>query len=147
MILRMTPPVDGYTDGHSTDLWVTDDLVERAADGSVRILGRSFGRLRVNGRTVDRIRVEEALLQGPGVTEVFLLSRPRPLSREVEDLIACVAGSECHKTEVTRYCLKHLPPSCRPAAVVVFPKLPRNELGKIDHSLVRVEVDRRLGSC
>jgi acyl-coenzyme A synthetase/AMP-(fatty) acid ligase len=73
----LNAPMDGFTE----DGWFkTGDLVETAADGFLRIVGRSKEVINVGGQKVMPAEVESALLTAPGVEDCMVYGEANALT-------------------------------------------------------------------
>lgn len=124
----------------------TGDTVERAADGTVRILGRtSVDILKSGGYKLSAIELEELLRGHPAIAEVAVVGIPDEVWGQ--RVIACAIPRPGHpfEEEAIRAWVKERAAAYKvPRHVLPFEALPRNAMGKVvKPELVRV-VEARL---
>lgn len=113
-------------------LYRTGDLARWRDDGRLELAGRSDDQVNVRGHRVEPAETVAALHAIPGVREAAVL--PRPAGSTIE-LVAYVAGDGLGAADGQRLRQRlaaTLPGPLVPAAVVVLPRLPRLDGGKID---------------
>lgn len=109
----------------------TGDLATRAADGSLRIVGRrATDLIKSGGYKIGAGEVEDALLAHPAVVEAAVRGMPDPdLGERVTAWV--VRGGEVTAAELVDHVARALAPHKRPRVVHFVPELPRNEMGKV----------------
>lgn len=113
----------------------TGDLVARAPDGALRIVGRrSTDLIKCGGYKVGAGEVEAALLEHPGVREAAVVARPD--ADLGERIVAFVVLSDpgVLPQGLDDHVARLLSPHKRPRQVHVIDALPRNALGKVQKS-------------
>ncbi len=127
------------------DGWfATGDVAERAADGYVKLLGRtSVDILKSGGYKLSALEIEEALRESAAIAEVAVIGVPdASLGDRVVAAVVPAAGQAdaCTTERLRDHCKERLASYKIPREVVVVSELPRNALGKI----VKPELLRRL---
>lgn len=113
----------------------TGDTVARAADGYVRVLGRtSVDILKSGGYKLSALEIEEALREHSAVAEVAIVGVPD--ATWGESVVACVVpregrDEECSQETLRAFAKDRLAACKVPRRVVVMRELPRNALGKV----------------
>ncbi|MFW5875931.1 MAG: AMP-binding protein [Myxococcota bacterium] len=111
----------------------TGDLATRAADGSVRIVGRrATDLIKTGGYKVGAGEVEACLLEQPGVREVAVVGGPDGDlgERIVAFVVPADPGRPPAPEALTRAVAEALAPHKRPRDVRLVDELPRNAMGK-----------------
>lgn len=123
----------------------TGDVAERAAGGSLRMLGRtSVDILKSGGEKLSALEIEETLRENEAVAEVAVVGVPDPTwgDRVVAVVVPAPGREAACATEALRAWAKgRLAPYKVPREVVVMDALPRNAMGKV----VKAELVRALG--
>ena len=88
LYLRTKTQILGYineqSDRFTTDGWFkTGDLVEQAADGFIRIVGRNKELINVGGEKVLPNEVETILFQMPEVLDCYVFGQPNPITGQM----------------------------------------------------------------
>lgn len=122
-------PRPGPTDGW----FVTSDLGEMDADGSLTVLGRADDMFVSGGENVHPVRVESCLAACPGVADVAVTALPDLVWGD--RLVALVVGEAEPETVRQWGCLR-LASAERPREVLRVERLPRNLLGKLERALL-----------
>jgi malonyl-CoA/methylmalonyl-CoA synthetase len=109
----------------------TGDLATRAADGSIRIVGRrATDLIKSGGYKIGAGEIENAMLEHPAVGEVAVTGEPD--DDLGERIVAWVVrAGEASPEELARHVAALLAPHKRPRDVRFVAELPRNELGKV----------------
>jgi len=124
-------------DADGRRFWRSGDIVEVSVDGSTRHLGRVDDMVKVNGKRVEPGEVEAALGAVPGIRAAAVTARTLPSGRQ--QLIGHVeAESGTTARFVWDYLRKRLPEHLCPAVLVRHDRLPVNDRGKVDRSVLRV---------
>lgn len=109
----------------------TGDVVERDADGYVRIVGRkSVDIIKSGGFKISAREIEEALLLHPAVAEAAVVGLPDPTWGERIEA-AVVLRSAVEPEALIEHAAASLADYKKPRAVHVVDELPRNALGKL----------------
>jgi malonyl-CoA/methylmalonyl-CoA synthetase len=118
----------------------TGDVAERAADGPVRLLGRtSVDILKSGGYKISALEIEEALREHPSVAEVAVVGVPD--ERWGDRVVAVVVGrGRCDPEELRAFARARLASYKVPRDILVETELPRNAMGKV----LKPELTRRL---
>lgn len=128
-----------------TDGWFrTGDVVTRAPDGYVKIVGRrSTDIIKSGGFKISALEIEEVLREHPGVAEVAVVGVPD--ARWGERIAAAVvpgpAGLDDRST-LTAWVAERLADYKKPRQVAVFDTLPRNALGKVQKPKITARLRR-----
>ncbi len=110
----------------------TGDLVTRAADGAIRIVGRrSTDLIKCGGFKIGAGEVEAALLEHPSVREAAVVGRPDPDLGERVVAFVVLADPSQDVRGLEDHVAKLLSPHKRPREVHVVAALPRNAMGKV----------------
>ncbi|MER6910517.1 AMP-binding protein [Streptomyces sp. NPDC000594] len=115
------------------------DLVRRAGDGRITLVGRTDHQVKVRGVRVNTQEVEQVLLEHREVTEAAVVAVPDPLAGR---LLHCVVrrdpAGRLNSLDLRRHCAQRLPPAAIPSVIgIVDDPLPRTSTGKIDRAFVR----------
>jgi malonyl-CoA/methylmalonyl-CoA synthetase len=115
----------------------TGDLATRAADGSIRIVGRrASDLLKTGGFKVGAGEVEAALLEHASVAEAAVVGVPdEDLGEKIVAFV--VARSEIAPGALIDHVAALLAPHKRPREVRFVLELPRNAMGKVQKSKLR----------
>jgi len=65
------------------DLYLTDDLARRDADGYYWFVGRADDVIKSSGHLIGPFEVESALLEHPAVAEAAVIGKPDPVAGEL----------------------------------------------------------------
>jgi malonyl-CoA/methylmalonyl-CoA synthetase len=111
----------------------TGDLATRASDGNVRIVGRrSTDLIKTGGYRVGAGEVEGALLEHPAVAEVAVTGEPDDdLGERIVAWVVLAPGATASEQELAEHVALLLSSHKRPRAVRFVEALPRNEMGKV----------------
>ena len=131
-------------------LWVHGDWALLDDEGYWYLLGRSDDTLKVAGKRVGPAEVEAAAVAHPSVVEAAAIGIPDPLKGEAIVVLVVVRpgvrADAAFEAEVSDLVVRDLGKTCRPAAVVPVPDLPRTRSGKIMRRVARaafIEADPR----
>jgi fatty-acyl-CoA synthase len=129
---------DDATASAFVDGWLlTGDVAERDAEGNYRILGRLKDMIVSGGENVYPAEIESVLHEHPAVADAAVVGVPNERWGEV-----CVAFvvlvSAATEEELREHCLAHLARFKVPKSFHVVDELPRNAVGKIDKSALKV---------
>lgn len=117
-----------------SDGWFyTGDLATRAADGSIRILGRrSTDLLKTGGYRVGAGEIEACLLEHPTVREVAVVGLPDDdLGQRIAAFVVARPGTSPDADALIQQVAERLSPHKRPREVHFVDELPRNAMGKV----------------
>jgi acetyl-CoA synthetase len=122
-------------------LWIHGDWALVDDDGFWYLLGRSDDTLKIAGKRVGPAEVEAAAVAHPSVVEAAAIGIPDALKGESIVVLAIlrpgVAGGARVSAEISDLVVRDLGKTCRPAAVVAVPDLPRTRSGKIMRRVAR----------
>ena len=122
-------------------LWIHGDWALIDDDGFWYLLGRSDDTLKIAGKRVGPAEVEAAAVAHPSVVEAAAIGIPDALKGESIVVLAIlrpgVAGGPGVAAEISDLVVRDLGKTCRPAAVVAVPDLPRTRSGKIMRRVAR----------
>lgn len=113
--------------------WVaTGDVVERAADGTMRVLGRADDVILRAGRRIDPVSVEATLEDHPGVAGALLVPVASKVAGEV-DLLACCVGRDgpVGDADLRRWMVERVPAWAVPRRFEWVDALPRTHDGAL----------------
>jgi malonyl-CoA/methylmalonyl-CoA synthetase len=125
---------DDATRAAFVDGWFrTGDLATRAANGYIRIVGRSTTDLiKSGGYRIGAGEIEAALLEHPAVAEAAVAGRPDDdLGECVVAWVVRVPHKEATAAELSSHVATLLASHKRPREVRFVKALPRNALGKV----------------
>ena len=111
----------------------TGDLVREDGDGNYLFLGRRDHQVKSRGYRIELGDVEAALLGHPSVVECAVVAIPDPLVTN-RLRAAVVSSGALAVTELTRFCVRVLPPYMIPESFSVRDSLPKTSTGKIDRA-------------
>ncbi|MGP3919941.1 AMP-binding protein [Nonomuraea sp. 10N515B] len=125
-------------DGTPVRYFRTGDLVRRAADGRIFLVGRNDFQVKVRGVAVNTATVEQALLGHAEVREAAVVALPDEVAGH--RLVAAVRrdpGSTLNSLRLREDCARLLPTAAIPTVLgVTDDPLPRTSTGKIDRNAV-----------
>src|SRR5205807_7348474 len=115
-----------------------------ADDGFWYLLGRSDDTLKIAGKRVGPAEVEAAAVAHPAVVEAAAIGIPDTLKGEAIVVLAILRPGVAGETgvagvtaEIGELVVRDLGKTCRPAAVIAVPDLPRTRSGKIMRRVAR----------
>ncbi len=111
-------------------IYRTGDLVVRRGTGLVEFLGRVDSQLSVGGVRIEPAEIENTLTAIPGVSAAVVGLRGRDLLGWVESTL------DLTDTELKATIATSLPETHVPKRIVVLPRLPRTQNGKVDRRAV-----------
>ncbi|WP_373533581.1 class I adenylate-forming enzyme family protein [Vampirovibrio sp.] len=119
----------------------TGDLGHFDANGNLFISGGRIKDLIIKaGENIAPIRIEDVLYQHPAVMHAAVIGVPD--EKLGEDIVACIELKEeaaATEAELKKFCLAHLPAFMIPAAIRIYPELPKNQTGKVIKKQLRAE--------
>jgi acetyl-CoA synthetase len=122
-------------------LWIHGDWAHVDDDGFWYLLGRSDDTLKIAGKRVGPAEVEAAAVAHPLVVEAAAVGIPDALKGEAIVVLAMLRPGKTGGPELAReisdLVVRDLGKTCRPAAVVAVPDLPRTRSGKIMRRVAR----------
>ncbi len=133
----------------STDGWFrTGDVVTCSEDGYYRIVGRkSVDIIKSGGFKISAREIEEVLARHPTVVECAVVGLPDPKWGQRIAVAVVTRSSDPPDQQLRALALHaslHLADFKRPRALMIFDRLPRNALGKLQKHLI-VQRARRSG--
>jgi fatty-acyl-CoA synthase len=129
---------DDATAGAFRDGWLlTGDLAERDDEGNFRILGRLKDMIVSGGENVYPAEIESVLHEHPAVTDAAVVGVADERWGEVCAAFVVLA-SPVSEDELREHCLAHLARFKVPKSFHVVDELPRNSMGKIQKSELKV---------
>ena len=126
----------------SDGFFITGDLGMVDADGYVHIVGRNKDLIISGGFNVYPTEIERVLLELDTIEQVSVVGLPDDEWGEV--VVAVVIGA-ADWNDVQRLCNDKLAPYKRPRHLVHVSEFPRNAMGKVQKSKIRVSVQESLG--
>jgi acyl-coenzyme A synthetase/AMP-(fatty) acid ligase len=116
----------------------TGDLVEEAADGSYRFLGRRDDQIKSRGYRIELGDVEAALYGHPAVAECAVVAVPdEVITNRLEAYV--VLREEVSKPELLQSCAERIPAYMVPSDLRFAEALPRTSTGKVDRRALAAE--------
>jgi malonyl-CoA/methylmalonyl-CoA synthetase len=117
----------------------TGDTGVRAADGTIRLLGRtSVDILKSGGYKLSALEIEDVLRAHPAIAEVAVVGVADPVWGD--RVTACVVPRSGHAPtldELQAFAARALAPYKLPRALRLLSELPRNAMGKVQKSLLK----------
>ena len=128
------------------DLYLTEDLVRRDADGYYWFVGRADDVIKSAGHLIGPFEVESVLMEHPAVAEAGVIGIPDPTVGEVvKAFVALKPGfepTEALRRELIGHARKKLGAAVAPKMLDFKPSLPETRSGKIMRRLLKA---RELG--
>jgi D-alanine--poly(phosphoribitol) ligase subunit 1 len=123
--------------GHSR-VFRTGDMVQRQADGALRILGRTDLQVKIRGHRVDLQEIEAVLLEQEGIREAVTVTVDRGEgTRTLHSAVSLDPDLPLFdEQELLAALARRLPSPSVPLSIVVIPALPRTPSGKADRGKV-----------
>ena len=143
--VRSAVIADGYLrDGELIDFPVTGDGLRAhelgdsgtVADGELVLRGRTDDAVKIRGYLVDISEVTAALRALPGIDDAAVIARDaRSGGQELHGYAQVAPGGNPPSVAAMRALLAHrLPSWMQPAQLILLPRLPRTERGKVDRA-------------
>lgn len=116
----------------------TGDLVQEAADGHLKFLGRKDRQVKARGYRVELDEVENALSTHLDVEENAVYAVPDVEgSSRIEAAVIMRSGTRLVQDQLTRFLAELLPWYAVPTSIVELEEFPRTGSGKIDRRALR----------
>lgn len=114
--------------------FVSDDFAS-LEDGELTLHGRRSDWIDVKGLKVDPREVAAVIRELPPVDEVVVLGQPRPDGRcEVVRAVVASARPDLSYRDIVAWCRTRLSAHKIPRSVIIVPRIPRTERGKLDRA-------------
>ena len=135
-----------FVDSTAGQLYLTEDMVKRDADGYFWFVGRADDVIKSAGHLIGPFEVESALMEHAAVAEAGVIGKPDPVIGEtVKAFVSLKPGfeaSEALQRELLGHARKRLGPAVAPKEIDIVATLPRTRSGKIMRRLLKA---RELG--
>ena len=120
------------------------DIATRDADGHFHVHDRKKNMIISGAENIYPAEVERVLLTHPEIAEAAVVGRADPRWQEVP--VGCVVlrrGAHATAEEIEAHCLVELARYKVPRSYVFLDTLPRNAMGKVQHFLLREQLDAK----
>lgn len=121
------------------DSWFyTGDIGRMTREGVVFIEGRKDDMINVRGDKVWPREVEQVLEKNPKILDVAVIGIPSDYyGQAIKACVVMKEGMQADEQEIIGYCKESLAPNKVPHMVEFFNELPKSNIGKILHSVLR----------
>ena len=153
-LIRARSPamVDGYLDdeeatrGAFVDGWFhPGDLGRFSPDGQLIHCGRADQMMIMNGINIYPAEIEQCLSGHPAVRDAAAMPLKHPVHQDVPVCaVSLVEGARANGEDLLAYARERLG-TRSPGAVIVLPRIPRNEMGKVVRAELAREIAQALG--
>jgi acyl-coenzyme A synthetase/AMP-(fatty) acid ligase len=132
-------------DGRPLRYFRSGDLVQRAADGVFKLLGRNDFQVKVRGTRVNLEEIELAILDHEDVSEVAVIALPDDVAGvRIHAVVRGAAPGSPGVLALREHCRLRLPRVAIPAAIqIVHEALPTTSTGKVDRQEIRRSLQNR----
>lgn len=121
----------------------TGDLGYMDSDGYIFIVDRKKDLIKTSGYQVWPREIEEVLVSHPAVCEVGVVGLPDSMRGEVvKAFVVLRPGSKATAAELKTFCRDRLAPYKVPAKYEFVPELPKTQIGKVLHRVLRQAEDK-----
>ncbi len=110
---------------------VLQDLLALAGDGDFVVLGRNADMVEVAGKRASLADLTRRLMDVPGVSDGVVFQHDSPDSAGVRRLAALVVAEGLTEADVLERLAAAMDPVFLPRPLVLVPRLPRNDVGKL----------------
>jgi len=117
----------------------TNDIATITDDGKLYLGGRQDDVINLGGMKIDPARIEAAVAQDPAVLECAALTVQGLMGHPVL-VVAVVANGAIDEASLKQRCSETLGQRFIPRVIVQYPKLPRNEAGKVMLGVLRERI-------
>jgi len=126
------------------DGWlITSDKGWKDEDGYIFLAGRGDNMIIRGGENISPEEVENMLHSNPKIEEAAVIGIPDPeWGQQPRAVVVLKNGEAATAEEIMEYCREKLASFKRPRSVVFIDALPRNQLGKVLHKVLREQYGR-----
>ena len=110
---------------------VLQDVLALAGDGDFVVLGRNADMVEVAGKRASLAELTRRLMDVPGVSDGVFFQHDSPDSAGVRRLAALVVAEGLAEADVLERLATAMDPVFLPRPLVLVPRLPRNDVGKL----------------
>ena len=131
--VRLQPAEDGTQVDAPwfTASMVLQDVLEVRSDGAFTVRGRNADMVEVAGKRASLADLTRRLASIPGVSDAVVFQPDDPGSATVRRLAALVVADGMTEAQVLAKLAPSVDPAFLPRPLVLVPRLPRNEVGKL----------------
>ncbi|MFW1677040.1 AMP-binding protein [Pontibacter sp. JAM-7] len=135
----------GYENsGITSDGWLaTGDIVRACLDGTLKFIGRKQDVLNISGFPVYPQELENIISSHPDILECAVVGLPDTAAGEVIKLFVVSISRRLTVKQVRDYCRERLTAYKVPRLVEFCTTLPKSDVGKIQHQILRKEAIRK----
>jgi acyl-coenzyme A synthetase/AMP-(fatty) acid ligase len=118
-------------------------MLEAQPDGSFVVLGRNSDMVEVAGKRASLADLTRRVASIPGVSDAVVFQPDAAPGAVVQRLAALVVVEGLTEAELLAHLSPLMDPVFLPRPLVLVPRLPRNELGKLPREQLLVALQRR----